>query len=101
MVKDTSISFLYNNDSSHYSQHTSMSILVQTRSEQEEKVILAFLDSLAIQYKTDIEQQEEVFQSFLQEYNQSLDKADSEIEAGNFVNQKDVEVLFEKRRKSI
>lgn len=78
-----------------------MSILVQTRSEQEEKVILAFLDSLAIQYKTDIEQQEEVFQSFLQEYNQSLDKADSEIEAGNFVNQKDVEVLFEKRRKSI
>lgn len=78
-----------------------MSILVQTRSEQEEKVILAFLDSLAIQYKTDIEQQEEVFQSFLQEYNQSLDKADSEIEVGNFVNQKDVEALFEKRRKSI
>ncbi len=78
-----------------------MSILVQTRSEQEEKVILAFLDSLAIQYKTDIEQEEQVLQSFLQEYNQSLDKADSEIEAGNFVNQKDVEVLFEKRRQSI
>jgi hypothetical protein len=78
-----------------------MSILVQTRSEQEEKVILAFLDSLAIQYKTDVEQEQEVFQSFLQEYNQSLEKADSEIEMGNFVNQKDVEVLFEKRRKSV
>lgn len=34
----------------------SMSILVQTRSEQEEKVILAFLDSLSIQYKTDTEE---------------------------------------------
>lgn len=78
-----------------------MSILVQTRSEQEEKIILAFLDSLAIQYKTDVEEEQEVFQSFLQEYNQSLEKADSEIETGNFVNQKDVEVLFEKRRKSI
>lgn len=33
-----------------------MSILVNTRNEQEEKVILAFLDSLAVEYKTEVEE---------------------------------------------
>lgn len=33
-----------------------MSILVNTRNEQEEKVILAFLDSLAVEYKTEFEE---------------------------------------------
>jgi hypothetical protein len=31
----------------------------------------------------------------------SLNKADTEIENGNFVSQDDVEVFFEKRRQSI
>jgi hypothetical protein len=33
-----------------------MNILVNTRNEQEEKVILAFLDSLAVEYKTEFEE---------------------------------------------
>lgn len=78
-----------------------MSILVNTRNEQEEKVILAFLDSLAVEYKTEFEEDEQISKNFISEYNQSLDKADSEIENGNFVNQNDVELFFEKRRQSI
>ncbi len=78
-----------------------MSILVNTRNEQEEKVILAFLDSLAVEYTTEFEEDEQISKNFISEYNQSLDKADSEIENGNFVNQNDVELFFEKRRQSI
>jgi hypothetical protein len=33
-----------------------MNILVNTRNEQEEKVILAFLDSLAVEYKMEFEE---------------------------------------------
>ncbi len=34
----------------------SISILVQTRSEQEEKAVLAFLDNLNIEYQTEFEE---------------------------------------------
>ncbi|TDE11592.1 hypothetical protein [Dyadobacter psychrotolerans] len=77
-----------------------MSILVNTISEQEEKVLIAFLDSLAIQYKKDVEESQLV-KDFVKSYNDDLDKANTEIEAGNFVNQEDVELLFQNRRKPI
>jgi len=78
-----------------------MNILVNTRNEQEEKVILAFLDSLAVEYKTEFEEDEQISKNFIHEYNRLLDKADSEIENGNFVHQNDVEAFFDKRRQSI
>lgn len=74
-----------------------MSILVNTRNEQEEKVILAFLDSLAVEYSTEVDE-EQISANFIQEYNQLLDTAESEIEAGNFASQQEVESIFEKRR---
>ena len=78
-----------------------MSILVNTISEQEEKILIAFLNSLSIQYKTDIENDQEIVNNFISHYNQDLDKANTDIEKGNFVSQQDVELLFEKRRKAM
>jgi hypothetical protein len=77
-----------------------MSILVNTISEQEEKVLIAFLDSLAIQYKTDIDDSQLV-KDFVTSYNEDMDKSNAEIEAGNFVNQEDVDLLFRNRRNPI
>ena len=47
------------------------------------------------------EEDEQISKNFTHEYNRSLDKADSEIENGNFVHQNDVEAFFDKRRQSI
>lgn len=74
-----------------------MSILVNTQNEQEEKVLLAFLESLKYEYQANVE----ITGIFLDQYNKDIDAADAEIENGNFVSQNDVEMLFEQRRKSI
>jgi hypothetical protein len=37
-------------------------------------------------------------QEFLDQYNQEIDMADAEIEAGNYVTHQDVEQLFANRR---
>ena len=79
----------------------SMSILVQTRSEQEEKAVLDFLDSLDIEYQTEFENDEQIPESFIKKYNEALDKADLEIEKGNFLDQNDVEAFFDQRRRTI
>ncbi|RBQ05394.1 hypothetical protein [Pedobacter miscanthi] len=77
-----------------------MSILVNTKNEQEEKVLIAFLDSLDYKYQSDINNDPvKVDEAFLNQYNDELDQADKEIEAGDFISHKDVEQLFEKRRK--
>lgn len=77
-----------------------MSILVNTKNEQEEKVLIAFLDSLHYKYQSDIYNEPvEVEAAFLNQYNEEIDQADKEIEAGNFISHEDVEKLFEKRRK--
>lgn len=79
-----------------------MSIFVNTKSEQEEKVLIAFLDSLDYKYQSDIsDEPTEVAAAFLNQYNQELDQADNEIEAGNYISHEDVEQLFQKRRKAI
>lgn len=79
-----------------------MSILVTINSEQEEKVLIAFLNSLKFEYKTTIADQDEEIQSeFLTRYNLELDKAEKEIENGNFVLQSDVEKLLADRRRSL
>lgn len=77
-----------------------MSILVNTKNKQEEKVLIAFLDSLDYKYQSDINNDPvKVDEAFLNQYNDELDQADKEIEAGDFISHKDVEQLFEKRRK--
>lgn len=77
-----------------------MSILINTISEQEEKILTAFLDSLSIQYKTDID--ESLFvNDFITTYNSDLDKANAEIEAGNFISHEDVALLFNNRRQAV
>ncbi|WP_316771645.1 hypothetical protein [Pedobacter frigiditerrae] len=78
-----------------------MSILVNTQNEQEEKVLLAFLESLRYNYQANIENEEQINNAFLSQYNKEIAVADSEIEAGNYVSHSDVEKLFEQRRKAI
>ena len=77
-----------------------MSVIVNTRNEQEEKILLAFLDSLKYKYQHTIEDNtEQITTAFLDRYNKEIDKANAEIEAGDYVSQEEVEQLFEKRRK--
>lgn len=79
-----------------------MSILVNTHSEQEEKVLLAFLNSLKFDYKTGVEADEDMMQEeFIAQYNTEIDAAGLDIDAGNFVLHEDVEKLFADRRKAL
>jgi hypothetical protein len=73
-----------------------MSILVNTYNELEEKVLIAFLDSLRYDYKSGIHKDTE---TFLDEYNKEIDEA--EIESGNYADHDFVEKLFADRRKSL
>ncbi|MVN23221.1 hypothetical protein [Mucilaginibacter arboris] len=77
-----------------------MSVLVNTKNEQEEKVLLAFLDSLRYDYQSDIKEEvNQINYLFINHYNDEIDQADSEIE--NFVKHEDVEQLFQQRRKAL
>lgn len=78
-----------------------MSILVNTKNEQEEKVLVAFLESLKYNYQANIEGEQQVSEAFVDQYNKDIDIADSEIEAGNYVEHSEVEKLFEQRRKAL
>ena len=79
-----------------------MNVLVNTQNEQEEKVLLAFLDSLRYKYQSDIgDKEDQINRALLDQYNKEIDQADAEIEAGNYVSHADVEQLFQKRRKAL
>jgi len=79
-----------------------MSVLVNTQNQQEEKVLLAFLDSLRYSYRSDIgDEVEQVNEELLDQYNKEIDRADSEIESGNYVSHEDVLKLFQDRRKAL
>ena len=79
-----------------------MSVLVNTRNEQEEKILLAFLDSMSFKYQNNISDNiEELAGEFLDRYNREIDIANEEIEGGNFAGQDEVEQLFEKRRRAL
>lgn len=78
-----------------------MSILVTTHNEQEEKVLLAFLDSLKFEYKTAIlDTKEGLHAEFLSSYNLDIKEGEADIEQGNFSSQEDVEKFFSERRKT-
>lgn len=76
-----------------------MSILVNTVNEQEEKILLAFLDSMDIRYTTALDGSQ-MAEDFIVSYNKEINKADNEIESGNYLSQDDVVLLFEKRRQA-
>ena len=75
--------------------------MVNIKNEQEEKVLLAFLDSLNYNYQSNIKNEDlELNEPFLNLYNDELNKADQEIELGNYISQDEVEKLFIKKRKA-
>ena len=79
-----------------------MSILVNTHNEQEEKVLIDFLNSMKYDYKPDIgSNEEDVMQAFLDQYNKEIDEAEAEIERGDYLTQDQVEQLFADRRKKL
>ena len=79
-----------------------MNVLINTNNEQEEKVLLAFLDSLQYNYQFDTDGNLDFLsKAFITQYNEELNQADKEIENGDFVDHEDVEELFRKRRKAI
>ncbi len=78
-----------------------MSILVNPHNEQEEKVLIAFLNSLQYDYKSDIGEGQEVFEAFLEQYNKEIDEAEAEIDSGNYLNHGEVEELFANRRRKL
>ena len=78
-----------------------MSILVNPHNEQEEKALLAFLNSMKYDYKPGIgEGEDEVMAAFVDQYNKEIDEAEADIDAGNFYTQEQVEELLANRRKS-
>ncbi|RNL50174.1 hypothetical protein [Pedobacter jejuensis] len=79
-----------------------MSVLVNIKNEQEEKVLIAFLDSLNYKYLAGLNENPESLEAeFLHQYNKEIEQADLEIENGNYISHHDVTLLFEKRRKTI
>lgn len=74
-----------------------MTILVNTHNDLEEKVLIAFLESLKYEYKSGNYAEDEVF---LDQYNKEIDEAEAEIEAGNYADHDYVEKLFAGRRKN-
>ncbi|RYE29067.1 MAG: hypothetical protein EOP42_15250 [Sphingobacteriaceae bacterium] len=75
-----------------------MNVLVNPKNEQEEKVLLAFLNSLNYKYQADSLIKADA--SFINQYNAEINLADQEIEAGDFMNQEEVNKLFWNRRNS-
>lgn len=77
-----------------------MSILVNPHNEQEEKALLAFLNSKKYDYKPGVgESDDEAMVVFLDQYNKEIDEAEAEIDNGNYFTQDEVEKIFKERRK--
>ena len=77
-----------------------MSVLVMTKNEQEEKILLTFLETLGYNYQNGVsDEAEKMNMVFLEKYNEDIEQADAEVADGNYVKQTDVEKLFRQRRK--
>jgi hypothetical protein len=77
-----------------------MSVLVMTKNEQEEKILLAFLDALGYNYQAGVGGEvANLGRVFLEKYTDDIEQADAEISDGNYVKQGEVEKLFRQRRK--
>jgi hypothetical protein len=79
-----------------------MSILVYPHNEQEERILLEFLESLHYNYRsTDESNGEEPSTQFLEQYNKELEDADAQIDAGDYISHDDVKKILAERRKRI
>jgi len=79
-----------------------MSILVNPHNEQEEKTLIAFLNSRKYDYKSDIDlEDKEVTEAFLDQYNKEIDEADAEVESGNYLDHDEVEKFFAERPRKL
>jgi hypothetical protein len=74
-----------------------MAILVNPHNAQEEKVLIAFLESLNYEYEAEAGDMSR--DSFIVQYNQDLQDAERDISNGNFVAQEELESFFAARRK--
>ena len=79
-----------------------MTILVHPHNENEQKVLIAFLESLNYDYNADIKEGDDnTMESFLLEYNREIEAAGAEIDAGIYIEHSEVEKLLANRRKII
>jgi hypothetical protein len=79
-----------------------MSILVYPYNEQEEKILLEFLESRHYNYRaTDESGSGEPSSQFLDQYNKELEDADAQIDAGDYISHDDVKKFLAERRKRI
>ena len=78
-----------------------MSILVNPHNEQEEKALLAFLNSRKYDYKPGIgESDDDAMTAFLDTYNREIDEAEAEIDRGEYFTQDEVEKMLQERKKT-
>ncbi|KQN33830.1 hypothetical protein ASE92_14350 [Pedobacter sp. Leaf41] len=78
-----------------------MGILVSVKNQQEEKVLIAFLESLNYKYQSGVEDKADDMESdFANQYNEEINQADTQIAKGEFILHEDVEAYFAKRRNS-
>ncbi|WP_285055608.1 hypothetical protein [Pedobacter ginsengisoli] len=71
-----------------------------TKNEQEEKILLTFLETLGYNYQAGVSDEVEKMNAvFLEKYRDDIEQADAEIADGDYVKQADVEKLFRQRRK--
>ena len=77
-----------------------MSILVNTHNDVEERLLIAFLNSHRLDYKSGIAGKDDI-EAFIDQYNQELAEAESEIDSGDYLSQEEVENLFATRRKKL
>jgi hypothetical protein len=75
-----------------------MTIQVYTFNEQEEKALLAFLESGRYNYKsTSVDELSE--SEFLNQYNNDLDEAEAQINSGDFISHQDVKDFFANKKR--
>jgi hypothetical protein len=75
-----------------------MTIQVYTFTEQEEKALLAFLESGHYNYKST--SGDELSESeFLDQYNKDLEEAEAQIDKGDFLSHSDVRKFFANKKR--
>lgn len=75
-----------------------MTIQVYPYNEQEEKALLDFLESRHYRYRS-TDESETVSQAFLDQYNQELDEAESQIDSGDYLTHDEVKKYFADKKK--
>jgi len=75
-----------------------MTIQVYTLNEQEEKALLAFLESRHYNYKSS-DEHEVSDAKFLDTYNKDLEEAEAQIDSDDFISHQDVKDFFANKKR--